>query len=80
MESTNAYFKDPTQNITLSLQTNNKIADEYQKETIVFNPSKESIEQKEITINNIKYTLTLKHDKEKELGYKIIVKKGEVAE
>lgn len=80
MESTNAYFKDPTQNITLSLQTNNKIAGEYQKETIVFNPSKENIEQKEITINNIKYSLTLKRDKEKELGYKIIVKKEEVVE
>jgi hypothetical protein len=75
-ESVNAHFKDPTQPIKLSLQTNNKTGGEYQKETIEFDPKKESIDKKEITVSGIKYSLSLKTDNK--IGYKIIVKKGEV--
>jgi hypothetical protein len=76
MESINRHFKDPTQNIELVLQTNNKINGEYQKETILFDPKKETIDKKTVTVNNIQYSLSLKPDSK--LGYKIIVKKGDI--
>jgi len=78
MESINKHFKDPTQPIEMILQTNNKVSGEYQKETLLFDPKKETIDKKTVTVNNIKYSLSLKPDSK--LGYKIIVKKGEVTE
>ena len=77
-QSANEYFKDPTQNISLSLQTNNKIGGEYQKETIIFDPARQNIEPKEIVFSGITYGLSIKMDDK--MGYKIIVKKGQVSE
>ena len=77
MESINKHFKDPTQQIELMLQTNNKVSGEYQKETILFDPKKETIDKKTVTVNNIQYSLSLKPDYT--FGYKIIVKKGEIS-
>lgn len=72
----NEYFQNPDTTITLLLQTNNKIGDTYQKQEILFDPVKQSIDKKEIIVNNIRYSITLKADEK--VGYKIIIKKGEV--
>ncbi|MEI8009147.1 MAG: hypothetical protein WCI00_07420 [bacterium] len=61
-ENRNKYFKDPSQNTEMVLKTNNKTGDIYQEEKLVFNPQKETLDKKEITINKIKYSLSIKTD------------------
>ena len=77
-ENRNKYFKDPSQNIEIVLKTNNKMGEVYQEEKLIFNPQKETLDKKEITINNIKYSLSVKKDDK--MGYKIVVYKGEAVQ
>ena len=74
-ENRNKYFKDPSQNTEMVLKTNNKTGDIYQEEKLVFNPQKETLDKKEITINKIKYSLSIKTDSK--MWYRIVVHKGE---
>ena len=75
IESINTHFKDPTKDIEFTIRTNNKVGGKYVEQKIKFNPTKETLDPKNITIDGIKYGLRLKTDNK--MIYKIIVNKGE---